>query len=201
MSQHWAIDILTTKDCDLISISTKWHPFLQPYVSHIFQIFPSVDVVLSVLMLMLCCSDFTWVQCDRHLVRSWTDNLRRKNLKKKSFSRWVLDKSSFVYNWDFPPWHEAAWWLRWWWPNHGLCHQDHGGKWGWPEEKEHCNTRDHDWSICLWNRVLGRGRDDNGIWHFCLSWCLLCELKYKRFGAEIGEKLVEDEMIGIMGFR
>ena len=139
----------------------------------------------QVLMLMLCCSDFTWVQCDRHLVRSWTDNLKRENLEKKSFSRWVLDKSSFVYNWDFPPWHEAAWWLQWWWPNHGLCHQDHGGKWGWPEEEKNCNTRDHDWSICLWNRVLGRGRDDNGIWHFCLSWCLLCELKYKRFGAEM----------------
>ena len=134
--KHWAIYILTTKDCDLISISTKWHPFLQPYVSHSISNISKRDVVWSVLMLMLCCSDFTWVQCDRHLVRSWTDNLRRKNLKKKSFSRWVLDKSSFVYNWDFPPWHEAAWWLQWWWPNHGRCHQDHGGKWGWPEEKE-----------------------------------------------------------------
>ena len=53
------------------------------------------------------------------------------------------------------------------------------------KKKKHCNTRDHDWSICLWNRVLGGGRDDNGIWHFCLSWCLLCELKYKKFGAEM----------------
>ena len=123
----------------------------------VFQIFPSVDVVLSVLMLMLCCSDFTWVQCDWHLVRSWTDNLRRKNLKKKSFSRWVLDKSSFVYNWDFPPWHEAAWWLQWWWPNHGRCHQDHGGKWGWPEEKEKLQ-HPRSWLVnlslepCAWQR-------------------------------------------------
>ena len=159
--------------------------------------FPSVGVVLSVLMLMLCCSDFTWVQCDWHLVRSWTDNLRRKNLKKKSFSRWVLDKSSFVYNWDFPPWHEAAWWLRWWWPNHGRCHQDHGGKWGWPEKETLQHPRS--WLVnlslepCAWQRQR-RQRDLAFLSELVPS--LWAEIQKAEM-----RKLVEDEMIGIMGFR
>ena len=30
------------------------------------------------------------------------------------------------------------------------------------------------------NRVLGRGWNDNGIWHFGLCWSLLCQLKWEE---------------------
>ena len=114
----------------------------------------------------------TWVQCDWHLIRCWTDNLGRRTILKKS------NQSS--YFWEIE-----------------ILDLDMGRSDGCdgrcppmasvtkPVEKYQSGLKTSHFNPesvknDIKNRVLGRGWNDNGIWHFGLCWSLLCQLKWEE---------------------
>ena len=46
--------------------------------------------------------------------------------------------------------------------------------------------------------MLGRGRNDNGIRHFCLSWSLLCQLEVDEIIEAEMRNVMEAEMRNVM---